>query len=224
MRHIDAVENLAVRFHQRGYREAQEISARLEYLVEIGSIRIEQDRRAVEIGGGELRLLQQRPALTFAKDRRRLGGIVDEDLDARHEGGIEHPLQSQRADDGEQYRRDERNNREKAHRAHMQARRRLAPPPDAVEPPGLHQHHGKQNADECAVDDEQRQQPVVCRRQRAKFRHDEEGGQSATDGADHDDRAQPGAKRTSAFCYGWRNRISRKGHAGFIGLARICCN
>ena len=58
LRHVDAVENFAVGFHQRRDGEAQEIRPRLEYLVKIGTVGIVKDARAIEVRSRELRLLQ----------------------------------------------------------------------------------------------------------------------------------------------------------------------
>ena len=192
--------------------------------MEIRPVGIVKDAGAIEIRGGELSFLQQRPTLALTKNGRGFGGIVHEDLDARHEGGVEHALQRQRAGNRQQNRRNQGDDGEKADRAHVQARRRLAAPPDPVKAPRLDQHHREQDADEDAVDDKQRQHAVVGRRNRAEFRDDQKRGQSAADGADHDDRTEPAAKRRPAFRLWRRSRISGQGHGACIGSARAACN
>ena len=56
--------------------------------MEIRPVGIIKDASAIEIRGGELCFLQQRPTLALAKNGRGFGGIVHEDLDANMKAGL----------------------------------------------------------------------------------------------------------------------------------------
>ncbi len=82
----------------------------------------------------------------------------------------------------------QRDDRKDADKPHMQSRRRLAPPPDAIESRRLDDDHDEQDADEHDIGDEKRQEPVVGRGKNAEFGGDKKGRQGTADGADSYDR------------------------------------
>src|SRR5208283_1650055 len=95
----DLIEDLAVGMHESGDRKAERARARLEIFVIEIAVRVIDRARLVEIGGGELRLLQKLAALRLAKSLRGLRGLVHETLEIRHEGGGKRALEADRPHD-----------------------------------------------------------------------------------------------------------------------------
>ena len=121
---------------------------------------------AIEIGRGQLRLLQQRMALRFTEQFCGFSRRVDEATHVLHEGGVQRPVEGDRADDGHQECRRRGDDREQTDDANMQARRGRLFPPGADQRRGFRQDKADEGKDDDDVRRKQRQDHVVCRRDR----------------------------------------------------------
>ena len=213
LRDIDAVDDLAVRLHQRRDGKSEEAGARQKELMEQAAVSVEHHARPIEIGGRQARFLQQRSALRFAEHARRLRSAVNEPLHLRHEHRIERALECDGADDREQQRREQSDDREEADDADMKTGRRLASPPGAKERARLRHHQHDEQHKSHRIGDEQHHDDVVGRRERPEFRQHKEGRKRARDGCENCDRTKPIAQRPTAARRRGDRLFFRQGHA-----------
>ena len=171
--------------------------ARGEEFLEQPAVGVEHRLAAVEIGGGELRFLQQPAALVLAEQVGGLGRAHDEAAHVMHEGGIEHLVERHRADDGHAQRRHGGDHRKQRDDADMQAGGGGARPPGADQQHRLEGHQAQQDQHDGEIDQEQDRNRVVGRRDRRHAGEDQEAG----DGAENreSDREGPNSRQQPAL-------------------------